>query len=109
MPLCGTRLFYNWRENVQLCNMFLKPVIKHRKGANGKDERYVYFRLSESYRDSRGKVHQRMIMGLGELLELPKQSQLDKLIKVLNDMVLHHQVPLCEDSAVMNIAHKVYP
>ena len=108
MPLCGTQLFYNWRENVQLCNMFLKPVIKHRKGANGKDERYVYFRLSESYRDSRGKVHQRMIMGLGELLELPKQSQLNKLIEVLNDMVLHHQLPLCEDTAVMDIAHKVY-
>ncbi|MBP8966627.1 MAG: hypothetical protein KBG33_04445, partial [Paludibacteraceae bacterium] len=47
-------------------------------------------------------------MGLGELLELPKQSQLDKLIEVLNEMVLHHQLPLCEDSAVMDIAHKVY-
>jgi len=64
--------------------------------------------LSESYRDSAGEVHQHMIMGLGKLLEFREQSQLNRLIEMLNDMILHHQLPFCDNPAMEGTAYNIY-
>lgn len=48
---------------------------------------HTYFRLSESYRDEHGFVRQRMVMGLGRLLELPDFDHKILFLERLNELI----------------------
>lgn len=48
---------------------------------------HTYFRLSESYRDEHGIARQRMILGLGRLLELPDFDDKILFLERLNELI----------------------
>jgi hypothetical protein len=48
--------------------MYIKTI---RKYCMAEQTTHTFFRLSESYRDEQGIARQRMVLGLGRLLELP--------------------------------------
>jgi len=48
---------------------------------------HTYFRLSESYRDEYGIALQRMVLGLGRLLELPDIDQKVLFLERLNELI----------------------
>ena len=52
--------------------MYFKIIRKYIKA---KKTSHYYFRLCESYRDEHRTVRQRMVLGLGRLLELPDFDQ----------------------------------
>jgi Transposase len=83
--------------------MFIKGVTK--ESPTG---RKVYFRLCESYRDHTGKPRQRMILGLGELPELPRWEDKKTLAGLLNSMVLEQTYPLCEHPTLLAKAVEIY-
>ena len=68
----------------------------------------MYFRLCASYRDSIGKVRQRMLIAPGYMEDLPKWSDKQELCRCLNDMVLRNQYPLCDNPHIVALAHHYY-
>jgi len=64
--------------------MFLKNIIKYCKT----DKTYhTYYRLCESYRDEFGMPRQRMVLGLGRLLEIPDLDQKILLAARINELI----------------------
>ena len=57
---------------------------------------YTYYRLCESYREADGKVKQRTVLGLGELMEFPKESDRRELAELLTSMINDGVCPLCD-------------
>ena len=41
---------------------------------------YTYYRLCESYREADGKVKQRTVLGLGELLDFPTEAKKKEIV-----------------------------
>jgi hypothetical protein len=66
-----------------------KPQNRHKRPP-------LYFRLCESYRDSSGKLRQRMIIALGYMENLPRRTDKQEFCRCLNDMVLRNQYPMCD-------------
>ena len=64
--------------------MYFKTIRKYCKAENAT---HTYFRLCESYRDANGFPRQRMILGLGRLLELPDIDQKILFLERLNDLI----------------------
>jgi transposase len=85
--------------------MFIKAVQKRKAGTK---DNPMYFRLCESYRESHGKVKQRMIMALGYMEDLPRWSDKQELCRCLNDMVLRHQRPMCDNPYIVELADYFY-
>jgi len=88
-------------------NMFLKTVRKYIKT----DKTYhTYYRLCESYRDEFGFPRQRMVLGLGRMMEIPDVDQKLAFIDRLNELIDHRPglFSPCADEAVEQLAHQVY-
>ena len=69
--------------------MFIKPSKKWRNpdGDQTIMVPYTYYRLCESYREADGKVKQRTVLGLGELLEFPTESEKRELANLLTSLI----------------------
>jgi hypothetical protein len=67
-----------------LCNVYIKSI---RKYCQAEKTTHTYFRLSESYRDANGFPRQRMVLGLGRLLELPDFDQKILFLERLNELI----------------------
>src|SRR5690554_2050558 len=67
-----------------LCCMFIKTI---RKYCLSEQATHTYFRLSESYRDEYGIARQRMVLGLGRLLELPDFDDKILFLERLNELI----------------------
>ena len=69
--------------------MFIKPSKKWRnpEGDQTIMVPYTYYRLCESYREADGKVKQRTVLGLGELLEFPTESEKRELANLLTSLI----------------------
>ena len=93
------------RRYLYLCGMFIKAVQKRKAGTG---ENPMYFRLCESYRDANGKVHQRMVIALGYMEDLPKWSDKQELCRCINDMVLRNHYPLCDNPHIVALARHYY-
>jgi transposase len=64
--------------------MFLKNIIKYCKTEK---TYHTYYRLCESYRDEFGMSRQRMVLGLGRLLEIPDLDQKILLTARINELI----------------------
>ena len=87
--------------------MFLKTVRKYIKT----DKTYhTYYRLCESYRDEFGFPRQRMVLGLGRMMEIPDVDQKLAFIDRLNELINHRPglFSPCTDGAVEQLAQQVY-
>lgn len=73
----------------ELYGMFIKPSKKWRnpEGNSTIMVPYTYYRLFESYRDSDGKVKQRTVLGLGELLDFRTDRERKELADLLTEMI----------------------
>ena len=78
--------------------MFIKPSKKWRN-PEGNDSimvPYTYYRLCESYREADGKVKQRTVLGLGELLDFPTELERKELADLLTEMINEGTFRLCD-------------
>ena len=69
---------------------------------------YTYYRLCESYRDADGKVRQRTVLSLGELLDFPTESQKRELADQLTVMINEGGGKMCFDQKVYDAAVGFY-
>ena len=69
--------------------MFIKPTKKWRspEGDTSIMVPYTYYRLCESERDADGKSRQHTVLGLGELLEFPSETQRRELAELLTELI----------------------
>jgi hypothetical protein len=81
-------------ENEYLCGMFIRAVQKHKAGTN---EKPMYFRMYESYRDSPGNPRQRT-----------RRADTQELCRCLNDMLLPDQRLMCDNPYIIELAGHYY-
>ena len=74
--------------------MYIKTI---RKYCQVEKATHTYFRLSESYRDQRGFPRQRMVLGLGQLLELPDEERHHKEDYPRENERNNHPHVFCQD------------
>ena len=86
--------------------MYIKTI---RKYSQVEKTTHTYFRLSESYRDQRGFPRQRMILGLGRLLELPDFDQKVLFLERLNELIKGKPTLFrCNDEKIEQLAQHYY-
>ena len=87
--------------------MYFKTIRKYCKAEN---TTHIYFRLCESYRDANGFPHQRMVMGLGRLLELQDIDQRILFLERLNELIKGTPTLFnsCKDETVEQLAQHYY-
>ena len=87
--------------------MYFKTIRKYCKAENAT---HIYFRLCESYRDANGFAHQRMVMGLGRLLELQDIDQRILFLERLNELIKGTPTLFnpCKDETVEQLAQHYY-
>lgn len=90
--------------------MFIKPSKKWRnpEGNDAIMVPYTYYRLCESYREADGKVKQRTVLGLGELLDFPEESQKRELAEQLTSMINDGESRMCFNQKVYDAALGFY-
>jgi len=90
--------------------MFIKPSKKWRnpEGDSTIMVPYTYYRLCESYRETDGKVKQRTVLGLGELLEFPTESERNELAAILSEMINEGSCRLCDKPKLYDAAVSFY-
>ena len=69
---------------------------------------YTYYRLVESYRDADGRTKQRTVLGLGELEELPGESDRKELARLLTEMIKEGTCSISERPVVYDTALRLY-
>ena len=70
---------------------------------------HTYFRLSESYRDEYGIARQRMVMGLGRLLDLPDFDDKIFFLERLNELIKGKPTLFsCKEDKVEQLAQHYY-
>lgn len=69
---------------------------------------YTYYRLCESYRDADGKVKQRTVLGLGELLDFPTELERKELADLLTEMINEGTFRLCDKQKLYDAAVGFY-
>jgi transposase len=70
---------------------------------------HTYFRLSESYRDEHGIARQRMVLGLGRLLELPDFDHKILFLERLNELIKGKPTLFsCKEDKVEQLAQHYY-
>ena len=86
--------------------MYIKTI---RKYCQVEKTTHIYFRLSESYRDQRGLPRQRMVLGLGRLLELPDFDQKVLFLERLNELIKGKPTLFgCNDENIEQLAQHYY-
>ena len=90
--------------------MFIKPSKKWRnpEGDQTIMVPYTYYRLCESYRDENGKVKQRTVLGLGELLEFPTEAERNELACLLTSLINDGTGRLCDNPRLYDAALGFY-
>ncbi len=90
--------------------MFIKPLKKWRnpEGDSTIMVPYTYYRLCESYRDADGKVKQRTVLGLGELLDFPTELERKELADLLTEMINDGTFRLCDKPKLYDAAVSFY-
>ena len=90
--------------------MFIKPSKKWRnpEGDQTIMVPYTYYRLCESYREADGKVKQRTVLGLGELLEFPTEAEKKELAELLTSLINEGTGKLCENPRLYDAALGFY-
>ena len=90
--------------------MFIKPSKKWRnpEGNDAIMVPYTYYRLCDSYREADGKVKQRTVLGLGELLDFPEESQKRELAEQLTSMINDGESRMCFNQKVYDAALGFY-
>ena len=80
-----------------------------RKYCHSEKTTHTYFRLSESYRDEYGIARQRMVLGLGRLLELPDIDQKVQFLERLNELIKGKPTLFsCKQEKVEQLAQHFY-
>ena len=70
---------------------------------------HSYFRLSESYRDEHGTARQRMVLGLGRLLELPDFDHKILFLERLNELIKGRPTLFsCKEEKIEQLAQHYY-
>ena len=70
---------------------------------------HTYFRLSESYRDEHGIARQRMVLGLGRLLELPDFDHKILFLERLNELIKGRPTLFsCKEEKIEQLAQHYY-
>ena len=70
---------------------------------------YYYYRLCESYRDSKtGKPRQRVVMGLGDLVGMNSEEDLKELARLLTSLIEKGEYLISDNSAVSDKAVELY-
>jgi len=87
--------------------MYLKTIRRYCKAEN---TTHKYYRLSESYRDEFGIPQQRMVLGIGRLLEIPGIDQKVLFIERLNELIKGTPTLFnaCKDEKVEQLAQHYY-
>ena len=90
--------------------MFIKPSKKWRnpEGDQTIMVPYTYYRLCESYRDVNGKVKQRTVLGLGELLEFPTEAERNELAGLLTSLINEGTGRVCDNPHLYDAALGIY-
>ena len=103
-------LFAEVAEYHELCGVFIKPSKKWRnpEGDSTIMVPYTYYRLCESYRDADGKVKQRTVLGLGELLDFPTELERKELADLLTEMINDGTFRLCDKPKLYDVAVGFY-
>lgn len=63
---------------------------------------YTYYRLCESYREADGKVKQRTVLGLGELLEFPTEAEKKELADLQTSLINEGTGKLSDNSRLFD-------
>lgn len=69
---------------------------------------YTYYRLCESYREADGKIKQRTVLGLGELLDFPTELERKELADLLTEMINEGTFRLCDKPELYDAAIGFY-
>jgi len=86
--------------------MYIKTI---RKYCMAEQTTHTYFRLSESYRDEHGIARQRMVMGLGRLLELPDFDHKILFLERLNELIKGRPTLFsCKEEKIEQLAQHYY-
>jgi hypothetical protein len=86
--------------------MYIKTI---RKYCIAEQDTHTYFRLSESYRDEHGIARQRMVLGLGRLLELPDFDHKILFLERLNELIKGRPTLFsCKEEIVEQLAQHYY-
>ena len=86
--------------------MYIKTI---RKYCMTERTTHTYYRLSESYRDEFGIPRQRMVLGLGRLLELPEFDDKILFLERLNELVKGRPTLFgCKNEKVEHLAQHYY-
>ncbi len=107
MRLCGLPDFcaiYTIMSDI--CGMYIKTIRKYNK-----EEKTInnYYRLCESYRDENGFPKQRMVIGLGRLLDIPNVDQKVAFLDRINELVNNKSTLFAvQDSVVEQMAQHYY-
>lgn len=90
--------------------MFIKSSKKWRtpEGDQSIMVPYTYYRLCESYREAGGKVRQRTVLGLGELLEFPTEAEKKELADLLTSLINEGSGKLCDNPRLYDAALGFY-
>ena len=90
--------------------MFIKPSKKWRnpEGDQTIMVPYTYYRLCESYREADGKVKQRTVLGLGELLDFPTEADRKELADLLTSLINEGTGKLCDKPRLYEAALGFY-
>ena len=86
--------------------MYIKTI---RKYCMAEQTTHTYFRLSESYRDEHGIARQRMVLGLGRLLELPDFDHKILFLERLNELIKGRPTLFsCKEEKIEQLAQHYY-
>ena len=87
-------------------HMYIKTI---RKYCMAEQTTHSYFRLSESYRDEHGTARQRMVLGLGRLLELPDFDHKILFLERLNELIKGRPTLFsCKEEKIEQLAQHYY-
>jgi hypothetical protein len=86
--------------------MYIKTI---RKYCIAEQDTHTYFRLCESYRDEHGIARQRMVLGLGRLLELPDFDHKILFLERLNELINGRPTLFsCKEEKIEQLAQHYY-
>ena len=87
--------------------MFIRKVDRFYRKQDGTVAAYDYYYLTKSYRDAKGKKHNRCVLGMGRLEDLTKRER-DELADMLTVMIEKGDYIMHENSKVYDKAMELY-
>lgn len=87
--------------------MFIRKVDRFYRKQDGTVATYDYYHLTKSYRDAKGKKHNRCVLGLGRLEEFTRTER-NELAGMLTAMIKNGQYIMHENSKVHEKAIELY-